>query len=412
MQIGITRPPAPGAQADPVVSAGLPAVLRRFDQPARRRQLRIALIRQSFRFDGGGEQIVSRIDEVLRKNGHDVTLIARKWDDIEANVLKCDPPRWTRTQRESRFAREAMRLARLHQFDIVQCHERIPGCQVYRAGDGVHESWLEQRVRGWPGWKKRLLQWSPFHRYLLQAERQMFEHPNLRMVICNSHMVATEIFERFRIHPAKLRVIYNGVDTHRFHPFLKHHREEICDRYQLPSNRPVALFIGSGWERKGLTQILEALKRVDSMSLLVVGRDKSQRWFEQMSAGLDLSDRVRFVGAQPDVTPFYGAADVFVLPTLYDPFPNAVMEAMAAGLPVLTSHKCGGAELITQCRDGIVFDAHDFKSILNSLDYCCDRERCREMGVEARRTIEPFTFGRMQAELSELYDWILRDKSS
>jgi UDP-glucose:(heptosyl)LPS alpha-1,3-glucosyltransferase len=411
MQIGIRRQRAQNAEADPVVPPGQPGILRRIDRPARRRQLKIALIRQSFRFDGGGEQIVSRIDEVLRRNGHQVTLIARKWDGVEANVLKCDPPRWTRIQRESRFAREAMRLARMHQFDLVQSHERIPGCQIYRAGDGVHQSWLEQRSRGWPAWRKHLLRWSPFHRYLLDTERRMLEHPRLRMVICNSHMVATEIFERFRIHPAKLRVIYNGVDTHRFHPYLKHQRQEICHRYQLPHDRSLALFVGSGWERKGLTQVLEALHRVDNMSLLVVGRDKSQRWFEQMSAWLGLSDRVRFVGAQPDVTPFYGAADVLVLPTLYDPFPNAVMEAMAAGLPVLTSHKCGGAELITQCRNGIVFDALDFKSLINSLDYCCDRERCREMGVHARRTIEPFTFDKMERELSELYGWLLRDKS-
>jgi UDP-glucose:(heptosyl)LPS alpha-1,3-glucosyltransferase len=260
-------------------------------------------------------------------------------------------------------------------------------------------------------WRRQWLRWNRFHRYLLEAEKRMYEHSRLRAVICNSQMVADEICERFRIATAKVRMIYNGVDTHQYHPYLKQQREEICRSYDLPLDRSIALFVGSGWERKGLGRTLEALRDVKEMSLLVVGRDKSQRWFEELSDWLGLSDRVRFVGVQSDVKPFYGAADLFVLPTLYDPFPNAIMEAMAVGMPILTSRKCGGAELISQCHNGFVFDALDTKAIVNSLDYCCDRERCREMGILARRTIEPFTIDNMQRELSALYELLQQDQA-
>lgn len=410
-QIGLTHQPSIAPSGNSVVLDRDSGAIRRIDAPAHRRKLRIALIRQSFRLDGGGEQIVSRINQVLTQNGHDVTLIARKWEGVETKVVKCDPPRWTRIQREARFAKEAIRLSELHEFDLVQSHERIPGCQVYRAGDGVHQSWLEERTRGWSAWKKKLLGWNRFHRYMLDTERRMYEHPRLRAVICNSQMIADEICERFQIATAKVRVIYNGVDTHQYHPYLKQQREEICTRYALPLDRSIALFVGSGWERKGLTRTLEAFRDVKNMSLLVVGRDKSQRWFEELASYLGVSDRVRFVGVQADVKPFYGAADLFVLPTLYDPFPNAIMEAMAVGMPILTSRKCGGAELISQCKNGFVFDALDTKALVNSLDYCSDRERCREMGVLARRTIEPFTTENMQQELSALYELLQQDKA-
>ncbi|MCG6157947.1 glycosyltransferase family 4 protein [Rubinisphaera margarita] len=372
----------------------------------------MALIRQQFRLDGGGERIVAQMARVLHDHGHDVTLIARKWSGAAGSVLKCDPPKWTRVQRERRFAEEAMQIAQRQKFDLVQSHERIPGCQVYRAGDGVHASWLEQRSRTLSGWRRRLLLRNNYHRYVMRAERQMFEHPKLTTVICNARMIADEIVERFEIDPAKLQVIYNGVDTDRFHPELKSHRQQIREQYQIEPDSPLAVFVGSGWERKGLAVLLKAMRQVPAMNLIVVGRDKSHRQFEKQAEQCGIAARIRFAGVQPDVAPYYGAADLFVLPTLYDPFPNAVLEAMASGLPVLTTDTCGGAEFIRDGNSGYVRDALDTDGWIDALQACCDYDRTQQMGRESRRIVEPHTSLAMQQQLTSLYERLLQEAKS
>ncbi len=370
---------------------------------------RIAIIRQKFRLDGGGERIVQLMREILAKQGHDVTLIAREWQggDSTEKILRCNPARWTRVQRESRFAHQALLLARQHRFDLVQSHERIPGCSLYRAGDGVHRCWLEQRERQLGPVSRQLLRCSRFHRYMLQAEREMFGHPNLRAVICNSGMVRDEIANHFRIDAEKLFLIHNGVDTARFHPRLKSMRESIRQQLLLPSEAPVFLMVGSGWERKGLTQTLHALASVPAAHLVVVGRDKAAGKYRRLIARLGLTARVRLAGVQADVAPYYGAADALVLPALYDPFPNSILEAMAAGLPVLTSPKCGAIDFIQNDENGFVCDPFDQETLIEALRQLTDFNLSARLGAHARVTVEPFTPDFLESQLTRLYSHLL-----
>src|SRR5690606_26488895 len=113
-----------------------------------------------------------------------------------------------RLTRESGFADAA--AAQFAQFDIVQSHERIPGATIFRAGDGVHATWLEQYSRILSPLARWAQPLSRYHRYILQAETQMFTHPQLRKVICNSKMVHDDIARRFALPDDKLTVIYNG----------------------------------------------------------------------------------------------------------------------------------------------------------------------------------------------------------
>jgi UDP-glucose:(heptosyl)LPS alpha-1,3-glucosyltransferase len=168
------------------------------------------------------------------------------------------------------------------------------------------------------------------------------------------------------------------------------------------------LFVGAGFERKGLRQTIEALARLpETAFLLIVGKDRHAPRFVHHAHRLGLSFRARFVGGQPDVTPFYGAADAFVMPTLYDPFPNAVLEAMAAGLPVVTSLKCGAAEQIDSGRNGYVCDALDIDAAADAMGALLDPQRRTPMAAAARRTAEPLTLEAMSAELLKLYSSLI-----
>ena len=263
-------------------------------------------------------------------------------------MLRVDPFHVGNLWRDWSFARAARAAWRREGFDLVQSHERIPGCDVYRAGDGVHRRWLEIRREAAAPWDALGMALNPYHRYVCRAEKAMFEHPRLRAVICNSKMVRDEIRRGFRVAPEKLHVIYNGVDLEHFHPRERVRRRGAA-RAELgcQPRDTVFLFVGSGFERKGLAARDRcARSRLERAVfwLVVAGRDRHAERFQQHARRAGVERRTRFVGGQEDVRPLYAAADCFILPSRYDPFPNTALEALAMGLPAIVSSRCGAAE--------------------------------------------------------------------
>ena len=143
--------------------------------------------------------------------------------------------------------------------------------------------------------------------------------------------------------------------------------------------------------------------------LVVVGADQELARTRAAVAASKLSARVHFTGGQEDVKPWYGMADCFVLPTLYDPFPNAALEAMACGLPVITSSQCGAAELIESGVEGYVCrDPLDVVELGRCLNLAAAPGQVQRMGSAARRRVEPFSLERMAQQLSALYAQLTR----
>ncbi|MBF0180442.1 MAG: glycosyltransferase family 4 protein [Magnetococcales bacterium] len=374
--------------------------------------MKLALIRQRYNPFGGAERFLERAMDALRAQGVEITLIARQWETGMTGItpLSCDPFHLGRWWRDAGFARAVGRRLQGHPYHLTQTHERIPGCDIYRAGDGVHAEWLQQRGRGQSPLARRLALLNPYHRYVLDAERRLFEDPGLRAVICNSRMVRDEILARFRIDPGKLHVIYNGVDMQRFHPDARAlHRERVRREWGIGEGEVCFLFVGSGFARKGVGVLLRAMARLpEGCRLLVAGRDKEQARMTRLAARLGLRDRVSFAGGCKEVIPLYAAADAVALPTLYDPFPNVALEAMAMGLPLVTSHKCGAVDLIVPGRNGLLADALDAEDLARQLASLQDPGLREAMGRAARETVAPLTLEAMGTQLVALYQQLLR----
>ena len=368
-------------------------------------KLRLAIVRQRYNAFGGAERFISRALPALERAGADVTLISRKAEGWGARrVLNVDPFHVGKVWRDRSFARAARAAWMREGFDLVQSHERIPGCDVYRAGDGVHRRWLEIR-RLVAGPLERLgMAVNPYHRYVCAAEREMFEHPRLRAVICNSRMVVEEIRRAFRIAPEKLHVIYSGIDLEHFHPRLRAElrgaaRAELgCQPRDM-----LFLFVGSGFARKGLEAAIEALKRANNPSfrLVVVGTDRARERFAE--AARPLGERVRLVGGRQDVRPLYAAADCLILPSRYDPFPNTVLESFAMGLPAIVSSRCGAAEIVERGVNGWVCEPDDAAGIAALLKEADDTVRGDPLTAGARATAERFGLEEMAGRLAALY---------
>ena len=138
---------------------------------------------------------------------------------------------------------------------------------------------------------------------------------------------------------------------------------------KLQDNEIALLFVGSGWERKGLRFALDAIERCQDLKLrlLVAGRGNARGY---------KSSRVQFLGEVVDLVPIYAAADIFILPTIYDPFSNACLEALASGLPVITTRSNGFSEIIENSAHGSIVDlANDVEALHNAILFWSDKTR-------------------------------------
>src|SRR5256885_876459 len=224
--------------------------------------MHVALVRQRYSAHGGAERFIERARGALSEQGVAVTVLAREWTGDPGAVVRCDPFHVGRVWRDWRFARAGFRGGARRPFDLVQSHERIACCDIYRAGDGVHAQGLPTRRAALGALGRLGLALNPYHRYTLAAERSLFESPRLRAVICNSRMVRDEIRAHFGTPEAKLRVIYNGIDLEAFHPRLREaNRSKMRQKLGIPQDAPVHLHVGSGFERKGVFRLIEALAR-------------------------------------------------------------------------------------------------------------------------------------------------------
>jgi UDP-glucose:(heptosyl)LPS alpha-1,3-glucosyltransferase len=381
-------------------------------EAAAERSPRIAIVRGAYNAAGGAERFVQRIVAALSSGGAEVTLIARRWPRLTeaglplgARLIELKPFHIGRSWRDASFARAVLATVAREQFDLVQSHERIPGLALYRAGDGVHREWLLQRQRKHGALRAAVDRVFGPHRAVLRAEKAMYEHPALRCVVCNSEMVRREVARHYRVEPSKLVVIRNGVDLQRFRPASLAERSAARAALGWPEGAAVFLFVGSGFERKGVDTALRAFAHsgVQGKAMLaVVGRDKHQARYQTLARSLGLENCVRFLGPQGDVLPHYQAADALVLPTLYDPQSNAVLEAMACGLPVITSTGSGAAEVLPGDA-GYVLDALDVPALGDAMSALADRSRAFAMGACARQAIEAHSLERMSSDYLALY---------
>jgi UDP-glucose:(heptosyl)LPS alpha-1,3-glucosyltransferase len=378
--------------------------------------MKLALIRRQFSATGGAELYLQRLLRALAQKGHELHLFAEAWKETPAEVRR-HPVKvsGTRAQRAVRFAEAVKRDLGPERFDCVFSLERTLRQDVYRAGDGVHRVWLERRRQFAPAWKRPFIGLGSFHLSLLRLETETFNPRNTRRVIVNSEMVKREILEHFAFPEERIHLVRNGVEVGRFQTA---DRAAARAHFGFGLDDYVLLFVGSGWERKGLKFLLRAMRhfrdheplqalvkrmwelrqatpkravlgglvkglfRLDEttqelmarleaakppsrIQLLVVGKGKPP---------LDTPANVFFAGPLTNVELPYAAADLFVFLPIYEPCANVVVEALAAGLPVVTTAQNGAGELVEEGVSGSVLDdPTDTARVVQTIAYWCSR---------------------------------------
>jgi UDP-glucose:(heptosyl)LPS alpha-1,3-glucosyltransferase len=368
--------------------------------------MKLALVCRPFRFHGGVETATAGLIRELVRRGHAVDLLTtREQEDCPGVTVRRLPiVQQPSVIRLLSFAMAARRATSGAGYDIVQSHERGLSQDIYRAGEGVHRSYLAAMGRGWA-------RFEPRHRLVCALETRIFRLRSARHVVAISRGGKAEIERLYGTPPERVSLVYNGVDLERFHPDNRA-RLGAAARETLGLSRGswVVLFIGSGFERKGLGPLLRGLAQIDDPGcrLVVAGRGDTRRYAE-LAARIGLGDRTTWLGPYRDVERLYAAADVVALPALYEPFGNVHLEALAAGVPVLTSARAGGSELISCGRNGWVIPVPSGERIAEGLRALRDGD-AGGLADAARAAAEPYTYAAHADGFEALYRALKRQR--
>lgn len=222
-------------------------------------------------------------------------------------------------------------------------------------------------------------------------------------VVAISQSVKRDL-ERFEgLPPDTAVVIPNGVDIERFHPRNRErYREAMRSQLGLGERDVAVLFAGNAWGRKGLRAAIEALdgEGLEAVRLVVVGEGDPGAFLEGVRS--EVAARIVFAGPQPrEIDRCYAAADIFLLPTLYEPFGLVILEALASGLPTIVSQRAGASEWLTDGVDAILLknpaDAHEVREALRRVVE--DDEVSAHLAVSGRLLAEGFAWERVAQQL-------------
>ena len=374
--------------------------------------MKIALVHKRLDLRGGTEKDLFQTAAGLRDLGHDVHLFCSEFAvDAPANVTLHRVPVLPlgRTLRLWSFAWFAPRLVgSLTGCDVVISFGRLLRQDVLRSGGGTHRGFLERYARE-GGRARRIWQWlSVYHRSVLLLEKRQFSETGCQIIIAVSAEVKRDIMAHYAVAPDKIHVLYNGVDSQRFHPIRRAEaRHRVRNLWKIPMDARLVLFVGSGFRRKGLDRLLAVWKSsaLEGVFLLVVGADarlnRYQDWAHAVAPG-----RIIFAGRQEDVENYYAAADLVALPALQEAFGNVVLEALASGLPVLVSREVGAAEVLQGAlAQGIVNRADDPEELKTKLLSLLDTSNNGAWSAAARKLGEEYSwtnhFAKLEAVLSE-----------
>jgi UDP-glucose:(heptosyl)LPS alpha-1,3-glucosyltransferase len=367
--------------------------------------MRLAFVKKRFSVYGGAEQYLRTMLGELKKEGHDLHVFANRWTDLAGLAFhKVDILPVTSFLSMLSFSRNAAAGLKKERFDCIVSFERTEYQDIYRAGDGCHRAWLDIRGEMEPLYRRVSFSLNPLHRYTLALEKRIFADTPL--IVVNSQLVKQQIRHYYGTPDEKIAVAYNGVDLAVYLPGNKSkYRTDLRKAYGISDNDKVILFVGSGFGRKGVGILIKSFPYVRSnigerVVALIVGKGDSA-CYHGLAKRLGVSDNIIFTGPQPEIAKYYAAADIFVLPTIYDPFSNACLEAMASGLPVITTKNNGVAEIIEDGKDGFVTESVSDPSELADKIVFAFRDSAG-LGKMARMKAEAFSIGRAAEEFTAL----------
>lgn len=369
--------------------------------------MKIAIIRRKFTAFGGAENFILRASSGLSQLGINFFIISELWKRNSHNSknihwIEAKSHGFFRFTKFIRFQKSVRKIIALNNFDLIQSHERLTGVDIYRLGDGIHAAWIDRLKEISPWYKKAWLSIDPYHQKIIRIEKEMSEDENL-FYVANSDLVKKELYKYYKVPESRIKVIENGIDTRSFHPASPSKKEASKKQLALNPKFPVVLFVGSGFERKGAFEIVEAIKLLPKFQAIIVGQDKKIDQLRVLAHG----HNILVTGPQDNIQKYLDAADIFCLPSLYDSLPNAALEALCCGLPIVLTKDVGLAPHIKKNLAGVICKK-DKLSIADALIKAWEKRKL--FSKNALKAAKAFEIKNKNKEWFHLYNELLKNK--
>ena len=366
---------------------------------------KIAIVVPKYGLTGGGEQFASEITERLARNENfEIHVFANKWIARSSRITFHKVPiiRFPRFLRPLSFAWFASRMIDPINFDLVHTHEWIAKCDVFSVHAVPHAGWVRE---------VRKKSFSLFDYARSFVEQKAIENGSTTRFLPVS-TIALEAFRReYATLPGRWQVLAPGVDVARFcTPNRDACRTEIRGRYGIGASDTLLLFVGMNFEVKGLDIVIAAVAKARSIQpeanirLLVVGRGDEGK-YGKMAQSMGIADAVTFAGTQVDgLERYYRAADIFIMLSKFDTFGMVVLEAMAAGLPVIVSSNVGAKDLVDEGINGFILPVHqEVDSAANYIARLSNTQQRVTMGAAAAQTATMHDWDKLAEDLEQIY---------
>jgi UDP-glucose:(heptosyl)LPS alpha-1,3-glucosyltransferase len=350
---------------------------------------------------GGAEKYLVDLCARMASEGHEVHVFTERWDEedpeIHFHCVKTIP--FPKSLRLLSFAIRATREIEGGNYHVTLGVGNTLRADVLQPHGGVHWAWFWRSLRAYDHpilWVTKFLGrvLSPKQWISGWIENAPYQRGKSSKIIAISDMVKQDILRWYKIQEDRIVVIYNGVDIERFHPRNRQYREEIRKRHHI-GEEIVLLFVSNNFRMKGLSYLIKALSNIKegnhpSFKLLVLGRDRKEPYL-RLANKLGIDEEMVFAGSVKEIEKYYGAADVLVHPSFYDACSLTVLEALASGLPVITTAFNGACGVLGYGESGFILkDPRDIKSISEKIIFFIDEEKRWGASSQARGYAEQF----------------------
>lgn len=383
--------------------------------------MKIAFIHKTFSSYGGTERYITNLSKALLKAGHEVHIFASKWEKNDGiHFHKVPMLKLGKTAKMLSFAWFTRNIISNGNFDVVQGFGKTIRQDIFRMGGGVHRAWMKESLASIRNPFLRKLKYlfrilSPAQWLTIFLEGQTFKNGNYGKVIAVSEKVKRQAMEYYNVPSDAITVIHNGVDLSIFNMEGKEEvRDRIRKRFGIGNDDILLIFASTNFRLKGLEYLVRGMARVSTpnLKLLVIGGDDKSP-YEELAKSLGIDDRVIFAGKGKDMKDFYQAGDVFAYPTLYDPFANVCLEAMACGLPVITSKLNGISDIITDGVNGLLLnDPTDTVEIADKISFFLNAESRTDMAREAHTLSQMYNMDRHMEKIIALYKEVISHREA
>ena len=369
---------------------------------------------------GGVERQAHSVAQALCDAGHEVHFFAQKVDDgVDERIVvhripnPVKPLRATKVWLFDRLCERAVR--REGPFDLVHGFAKTSRQDVYYDGSGCLADFQRYSIDRMPaGWRRTWRRISPHQRVVARIERRRYTRGNFRRILAISEMVRGQILTRHGLDQSEVETLYPGVDLDRFQPASESQRREVRRELGIHADARLVAFLGSDYRRKGLPTFLKSLSLLDDAHGLVIGREKPARarFYADQAVAFGVGARTHFLGLQPEPGRWLAAADCLVFPSHFDAFGQAVLEALACGVPAVVSLNAGAAELVADGKAGaVVADPTDAQAFARAARPFLETERRIEAGFLARQEAERYPWSRHVKRVLRLYEELLAEEA-